>query len=820
MERWGMGRRGWSAALLAGAAAGGVQAQQAPAPTAPTAPPRIEFRGPDGKPLPPEVQRELEEQFRKNPPPLVRRPAPGGAGAPGDIVVTGQPPRGAVIGAIPPERSFGPLDIRAYGADTVAALLDAIAPQTASNRGRGDGRPVTLLNGRRVSDFAEIARIPTEAIERMEVFPEELALRYGYRADQKVVNIVTFPNFRSGVGQLNYLGPTRGGRDSGIVAADALMLRGDTRVGLGITYTRAAALLESQRDLVQLPGTAGRGDTRTLLPRSGQGVVNGVVALPLATDVSATLNARFETNHAESLLGPGARGPLRRDSDREVAHLGTTLNGRSGRWQWSATGNIDRTDSRVLTDITDRRDVARFTDTVANADLLLAGPLAELPAGPVSASIRGGGDLRDFTGRSTRSGTGERSALSRNRGVAQLDLSVPLLGRKAGRASPLGELSLNANGAIERLSDIGTLRTFGYGLVWSPVEGMGLVASVTQEEGAPTLEQLGAPLLATPGVRLFDAARGAVVDVTRVTGGNAALISDDRHVVRLGANVRPLPRTDLTLSIDYVATRIDDPIAAFPIPTPQVEAALPDRFGRDAAGTLFRIDARPVNFAQSRQRQLRWGVDFTRPLAPVPPGMQAARTRVYASEADARRAHPNAIVMTAEPGSASARMAANMTSRWFLSLYHNWYLEDSITLRDGLPALDLLDGGAVDVRGGRRRHAIEFQTGVFKRGLGARVDANWQGATTIGGTGSPQGDLRFAGIATVNASVFANLGERFGGSTTPDWLKGMRATLGVTNLFNARPQVRDGTGATPISYQRAYLDPVGRSITLSLRKRL
>jgi len=30
--------------------------------------------------------------------------------------------------------------------------------------------------------------------------------------------------------------------------------------------------------------------------------------------------------------------------------------------------------------------------------------------------------------------------------------------------------------------------------------------------------------------------------------------------------------------------------------------------------------------------------------------------------------------------------------------------------------------------------------------------------------------------------------------------------------------VHDATGATPISYQPAYLDPVGRKITVSFRK--
>ncbi|MEJ8630412.1 hypothetical protein P0F65_12230 [Sphingomonas sp. I4] len=46
----------------------------------------------------------------------------------------------------------------------------------------------------------------------------------------------------------------------------------------------------------------------------------------------------------------------------------------------------------------------------------------------------------------------------------------------------------------------------------------------------------------------------------------------------------------------------------------------------------------------------------------------------------------------------------------------------------------------------------------------------------------------------------------------------MRATLGVTNLFNIRPRVRDRTGTTPLSYQPAYLDPLGRTLSFNLRK--
>ncbi|MBX9860388.1 MAG: TonB-dependent receptor [Sphingomonas sp.] len=790
-----------------------------PTPAGPDAPkPKREFRSLDGKPLPPEILRQLEERFKDAPPPGTAGNTDTGTS---DIVVTGERPRGSVIGNIPPERTFSQLDIRAFGADNIGALLETISSQTASNRGRGDSAPVTLLNGRRVSDFSEIARIPSEAIERMEIFPEELALKYGYRADQKVVNIVTFQRYRSKVGQVTFLTPSEGGRESGVANADFLRINGDTRISLGGTYSRADALLERERDVRQFAGTPDLGRFRTLLPATEQFGFNGVISGPVLNDISATLNGRIDVNHGESLLGLGVNGPLHRNSDRTVGHLGTTLNRRIGRWQWTTTANYDHVESTVLTDAADgttRRDLARSTDRLANADFLFAGPVVALPGGPLSTSIRFGADFRDFTSRASFGTTNSSADLSRDRSAAQIDVDLPILSRKEGKSSPLGNLSVNANGSVERLSDAGTLTTYGYGLTWSPIAAVSIVASATHEEGAPTLEQLGGPRLVTPNVRTFDFVRREVVDIARISGGNPDLRNDDRHVMRFGLNVHPLPKTNLTLSVDYVSTRIGNPIAGFPILTSQIEAAFPGRFSRDIQGRLDGIDGRAINFARSNQTQIRWGIDFTRSLGPVPELLRDARVKVYNSVEDARRANPNAIFSQGESNSALTRGAANLTSRLFLSLYHNWYLEDSILLRNGLPTLDLLNGGAVDFLGGRRRHQVDFQAGAFKRGLGARVAATWRSGTEVRGFGGPDGALRFNDYAVVNLNLFANLSELFGKGKAPSWLKGMRATLGVTNLFNTRPQVRDNAGGTPLSYQPAYLDPLGRMLTFNLRK--
>ena len=45
-----------------------------------------------------------------------------------------------------------------------------------------------------------------------------------------------------------------------------------------------------------------------------------------------------------------------------------------------------------------------------------------------------------------------------------------------------------------------------------------------------------------------------------------------------------------------------------------------------------------------------------------------------------------------------------------------------------------------------------------------------------------------------------------------------RVSVGVENIFDQRLKVRDGLGETPLSYQPDYLDPLGRTFRISLRK--
>jgi hypothetical protein len=162
--------------------------------------------------------------------------------------------RGSVIGDIKPELTFNGGDIRALGVSSINDLLTELGPQLASTRG---GSPVILLEGRRVSSFREIATIPAEAIQRAEVLPEEVALKYGYSANQKVLNIVLRRRFKSITVEGKDKFTTDGGANNPEIELGLLTIRRNGRLNLNLDYENTAALAESQRGITTSTGGDG-----------------------------------------------------------------------------------------------------------------------------------------------------------------------------------------------------------------------------------------------------------------------------------------------------------------------------------------------------------------------------------------------------------------------------------------------------------------------------------------------------------------------------------------------------------------------------------
>ena len=967
-------------ALMLGAAPSALLAQTAPLPAAPRS--RVPAQRPAATPAPAAADTQADDET---------------------VVVTGRPLPGATIGNIPPEVTLNQGDIRAYGVSSVTDLLTQLAPQTGSVQGRGGERPVVLLNGHRISGFAEIRDLPTEAIQRVEILPEEVALRYGYTADQKVVNIVLRRFFRATTVEASAGTSTEGGGSSANGEIGLFRIRRDTRLNLDVKYLDSASLLESQRDIIPTPprfpfdfagnvtaasgvpgaeidpalsAFAGRTVTiapvprtgrslaafaananqpnvsdvssyRTLRPATDQLQLNAVVARPIG-NVAATLNLGFEANGSESLTGvPGvnlllpagnpyspfsrtvavdryvAGVPLTQEVTSETAHAGLTFLGTVRRWNWSLTGNYDRIATRTRTvrgiDGTAlqnalnagdpgfdpfgtnlgflgsplRIDRARSLANVGNVQLVTNGTLLTGPAGPLLLTVKLGGEATGFDTDTERAGLTSAAHLSRTGENAQFTLDVPLTSRRRAFLSAIGDLSANINFAASHLSDFGTITTLGYGLTWKPIPTVTVLATMTDQQGAPTIQQVGNPNVLTPGVPVFDFATGRTTFVTRIDGGNPTLRADDRHIFKLGINATILSNPQLSISAVYTRARTDNAIASLPAATAAIESAFPDRFVRDADGDLTQVDNRPVNFARENRDQLRWGFNVSVPLrasaaqlarlrdtfraafagrrfpggpgGPGDGGPGGGRRRDGAGPEDNRPRDESAPQPPAggngppPPGAGDAPTTpppggfggpgggfgergggerggfggggfggrggggfgpgGPASGRLQLGVFHTWIFRDDILIRPGVPVIDLLNGGALGASGGQPRHRIETQGGISKNGFGLRFTANWQSGTTVrGGLGAASAnDLYFSSLATANLRLYADF-TQIGTLGRHSWARGLRATLSVNNLFDSRERVRDATGATPLSYQPDYLDPLGREIRFTLRK--
>ncbi|SCW80116.1 hypothetical protein SAMN02927924_02969 [Sphingobium faniae] len=883
-----------------------------------------------------------------------------------EIIVTGQPERGAVAGDVQPEQQFRAADIRALGVASISEMVSELSAET-------NGTPIILLNGKRISSFSEIQDLPSEAVARVDVLPEQVALSYGYAPTQKVMNIVLRARFRAESADLRGGVTTDGGRENGSAEAGIMRIRGDNRFTLNLKYSRAAQLLESQRDIIptapsrpySLGGnitamTQGReidpalsalaGETvsvtavpesaaasipslddfvaganqtsvsdlgryRTLSPATENFSANATLARALG-GVSATLNGRLELSDNDSLQGlsaaaltlPGGNpfspfaddarlyrylaqaGALGQHIRGTTGHIGITLNGGlGGGWQWSFTGNGDISDTRTRTDrgvstgtmqaaldagggtmnpygdiagdllatrLTDR---ARARSQAISGDLLLSGPLFDLPAGEVTASARLGGSANGFESWSIRSGVERNTDYNREIASGQVSLDLPLTSRSRDVLGALGDIGVNMNAAAQRLSDFGTLSTLGYGLRWKPVKAVQILMSASQDRAAPTGSQITDPLISTPNMSVFDYATGQTVFVTQLSGGNATLKESVRDQFRLSATVKPFDKPNLTLTATYLNSRTRNPIAAFPTPTPAIEAAFQDRFLRDADGALTQIDARPINFLRSRSEELRWGFNLSLPLKSHVQKLVEA-WRAAGAKPEDRPAELQSLFGNRRPGGegggdgpprrddgpgegggANAGPAnagpgggrrggsfggfggrragsGGGGGRLSFSFYHTWHLTESILIAPGVPELNLLSGDATGSSGGQPRHELKARLGYSNNGIGGRLGVDWESGTHVDGALGGASRLNFGSLATANLRIFANLGQMPGLVRDHPFLRGARVSIGIDNIFNSRRDVTDVTGATPLRYQRDYLDPLGRTVSISFRK--
>lgn len=774
-----------------------------------------------------------------------------------EIVVTAPRLAGQLDTDYAAEAELDEAAIASYGVSNVEELLTALQPQTRSGRGRGSGRPIILVNGRRVGGFGEVRNLPPEAIAKVEIFPEEVALQYGYSADERVVNLVLKPNFRQVAVEAEGGIPTQGGRFQSEIEPSFQMIGENGRFNLNGGWEHQTMLRESERNLVyDDPALAAQAPARSLLGASDEYSLDATIQRSLNKVTDASLNVRFDQTDSLSLLGPGLGGvtdPLERDGRSRNLAATASVNGMIGDWRWSTSANYADADQRTLTDriVNGAARVDRFDSSQQSfgGNANLSGTVTEGWAGPIRLSATASYSGLRFDSRSDNANGITTTDLARDLPGVFGSLTIPLLDPEY-EVGKIGRVSLTLSGQYQDPSDFAALKSWGANLNWGVTDNLSLIASYNQDEAAPGIQQLGAAPLVTPAVTYYDFATGQTVQITTTTGGNPLLQAEQRRDLKLGVNWSPPMLEGLNLSVNYNRNRSYDTANGFPLLTPEIEAAFPDRVTRDANGVLTALDLRPVNFDRSENSQIRWGFNFgksfgqqqqggpgagggrgERPAgaSATPPagegGPPPAGARQGGGEGGPRAGGGRGpggggggprMGGGRGPGGPGGMFGGPQGGRWQVSLYHTIKLTDTVLIRPGVPELDLLDGSATGSGGGSNRHLLELDGGVFNKGFGVRLSAKYDSGSTV--TGGSSGDLKFGDLATFNLRVFMDFNQKPKLIEKMSFLKGSRLRLSVDNLFDAQRKITDGNGIVPLNYQPGYIDPLGRYIELEWRK--
>lgn len=567
-------------------------------------------------------------------------------------------------------------------------------------------------------------------------------------------------------------------------------------------------LLPSRRNL-----SFGAGVTRPLGSFSGSLSVNassnaseGLRGLPLATSVLAPDSAWSPFTDDVVLSRPfSADRGLRSENSSKSLGATATLAGRVGDWQTNVAANYARNwtynllesgldgaglQERVERDpafnpygpLDDRLLLATRTRSqgeTVSARINVGKPIVDLTAGPLTLNYSLNVSRNRSENRRSDMLGGPATVDARSRGQAngQASFGIPLSRRDEGENRPLGDLSLDLSFGGETVSGSGFQKRFGSGVAWSPVSILQFRGSLELQETAPTFDQLDGPLL-TDVSRIFDFMRQETVEIVTVSGGNPDLGRGRRQSLSLSGTLRPFDDQTLALNIGYRKQTATGGVASFPALTPAIEAAFPERVTRDAAGRLIAIDTRAITLDRDTSAELSSGIALRLPGRPG----AAVRGQI---------ADPLQVTM---------------------SLNHRWRLKSELVTRLGLPVIDRLGGD-----GGQSRHSLSLQATAGKRGIGATLNGNWSNpAQLASGSGRV---FRIQPPLTFNLSLFVEPHHFKVAVRRSDWIDDLRVSLDIQNVTNAYRRVTFNDGREPPGFERDVIDPTGRSVQLSVRKR-
>lgn len=198
----------------------------------------------------------------------------------------------------------------------------------------------------------------------------------------------------------------------------------------------------------------------------------------------------------------------------------------------------------------------------SSVNLLVEGPLAQLPGGEVRLALGAQARREAFSTRSSTfvSGDAPRESTSgeQSREVMAVfgEARVPIIGDANARPG-VKRLELSLAGRYEEYADFGSTTNPKIGLIYAPIDDLTLRASYGTSFRAPALPQIFSRT--SVGATLVPTETGARLLAIYLSGGNTELKPETADTYTVGFDYRP--DSGLRLSANYFDTRFSDRIA-------------------------------------------------------------------------------------------------------------------------------------------------------------------------------------------------------------------------------------------------------------------
>jgi outer membrane receptor protein involved in Fe transport len=365
------------------------------------------------------------------------------------------------------------------------------------------------------------------------------------------------------------------------------------------------------------------------------------------------------------------------------------------------------------------------------------------------------------------------------------EITVPLFGKENGAAG-YRRLELSVAGRYEHYSDFGAATTPKFGLLWSPAESTAFRGTWGRSISPPTLASLDQSANTIVPDPLPDASSHTGVTNTLVkTGGNSSLTVQSAKSWTTGVDFTPRVQIPgFSMSLTYFDINFTNRIA-----TPPVNANLLN----DPSLADFVI--RNPTAAQI--------------AAACSSGMYALGTAQQCINSD-----PGAIFDARQQNIGSVRTRGlDVTAAWeratdygniklgFEGTYLFQFTQEATPTS---PAESLLntENNPINLK-------LRTTAGWQRSRFGLSTALNFQ--NSYRDTGSIP-NRPVSAFATVDAQLRYELGSYDGG-----WLQNTRLELNAINLFNVSPPFLNNQAAS-IGYDQANADPLGRQLSLQIRK--